>query len=186
MIASVRSNKVLAIQNTPMKREAPNPRDGPTAFSICDEFLKSQLSFGARRLRLMCTILSLSGEEFPVVSAFLFQSDTKQTTDLVALIVLSKPEGYGSTCALGQSRRERAALSSRLIGGEVNMRIKSAVLIGLAVVAVAITCGVAPAIAASTVHHVDPMCHTPEPASIALLGSGMVTLGGFIRRRLGK
>lgn len=68
------------------------------------------------------------------------------------------------------------------------MRIQSAILVVLAVVAVAVTFGAAPASAAAVARHIDPLCHSqaPEPASIALLGSGLLTLGGFIRRKLGK
>ena len=66
------------------------------------------------------------------------------------------------------------------------MRIQSAFLLGLAVAAVAIAFGASPASAATAAHHIGPLCQTPEPASIALLGSGMVTLGGVIRRKLGK
>jgi hypothetical protein len=66
------------------------------------------------------------------------------------------------------------------------MRIQTAILMGLAVVAVAVTVGATPASAVTALHHFDPIFQTPEPASIALLGSGMVTLGGIIRRRLAK
>jgi hypothetical protein len=66
------------------------------------------------------------------------------------------------------------------------MRIQKPIVQGLAVIAVTIMLSAAPAFAATLLQSEQRHNPIPEPASIALLGSGLVTVGGVIRRKLKK
>ena len=104
------------------------------------------------------------------------------------LVIASLMEAYHSTkivtcgvlSAIGLRSEGGETPSVDNLGGLRGMRIRTAMQTAAAVAVMIIALGALPAKAQSHWGSV------PEPASVALMGSGLVTMGGIIRRKLKK